>query len=465
MIPRMDFGPAKPTRPLRELLSLAAPTIAQMASYTLMQFIDTWMLSTTGDLEASAAGSSGMFVWTILSFGIGIMFLVNTLCSQSMGQNQPQLAGRYFNQGLWWSAILTVPLTLLFLLLPMAFRKMGHSDALLSAERSYVMVIALTTPIKLASTAMGQFLLAIHRPNRVLYATLAGVFADVVACAILVMGVFHNKTYGTAGAAWAQNIGLAVEFAVMAIPLYFSPLRKEFGLGAPRLHPREFWTLAKFGMPAGVMLITEMLAWSLFQSWVVVGISEAAMSANVYAFRFMTVSFMPAVGMGTAVTALVGRYIGKNDLQKARHYANLGYVLTAIYMILCGAGFYLFRNNLISLFTHDQQVLAAGATMLIYVAFYQLFDAMYAIYNGALRGVGDTTLPAIVMTVLCWGLNVFAARWILQNHPQFGIHGAWGIALLYGASIGFFLMFRFTLTNWKSIIPHNEPDPASRPAT
>ena len=46
--------------PLRELLTLAAPTVAQMASYTLMQFIDTWLLAHYGSnrstgLEPTAA--------------------------------------------------------------------------------------------------------------------------------------------------------------------------------------------------------------------------------------------------------------------------------------------------------------------------------------------------------------------------------------------------------------------------
>ena len=35
------------------------------------------------------------------------------------------------------------------------------------------------------------------------------------------------------------------------------------------------------------------------------------MAANTFMMRYMVVSFMPAFGMGTAVTALVGRYIGR----------------------------------------------------------------------------------------------------------------------------------------------------------
>jgi Na+-driven multidrug efflux pump len=187
------------------------------------------------------------------------------------------------------------------------------------------------------------------------------------------------------------------------------------------------------------------------------------MSANVYAFRFMTVSFMPAIGMGTAVTALVGRYIGKNQPKIAAHYAHLGYFFTGVYMLCCGLFFYTFRNSLMKMFTDDPLVLEAGKIMLIYVAFYQVFDGMYAIYNGALRGVGDTTIPAIAMACLCWGFNVVGARLALAYLPNLGVHGAWGMALLYGASIGLFLMLRFTFGNWKSIVPENDAVAPSTP--
>ena len=46
---RVDAAQSAPARsPVVELLGLAAPTVAQMASYTLMQFIDTLMLSRVG---------------------------------------------------------------------------------------------------------------------------------------------------------------------------------------------------------------------------------------------------------------------------------------------------------------------------------------------------------------------------------------------------------------------------------
>src|SRR3954465_5599592 len=76
-------GGGQPERPLRELLLLAGPTIAQMASYTVMQFLDTWMLSRLGTAEPTAAGQASLFAWSFIGFGVGVLFCVNTLVSQS----------------------------------------------------------------------------------------------------------------------------------------------------------------------------------------------------------------------------------------------------------------------------------------------------------------------------------------------------------------------------------------------
>ena len=74
--------------PLVELLLFAGPTVAQMASYTVMQFIDTWMLAHVGPgvNEPTAGSNAGMLAFSVISLGMGVMWVVNTLVSQSFGR-------------------------------------------------------------------------------------------------------------------------------------------------------------------------------------------------------------------------------------------------------------------------------------------------------------------------------------------------------------------------------------------
>jgi MATE family multidrug resistance protein len=462
----LDYQPSdsQPRSPLRELLSLAIPTVIQMASYTLMTFIDTLMLAKVGDLAATAAGSAGMFAWTLLSFGIGTLFLVNTLASQSFGRRDLPEAGRYLWQGILLSILYTPIVVALTLALPCAFSRMGHSPQLLAAENQYLRVIIVACPFKLIASALGQFLIAVNRPAAVTIAATTGVAANILAAFALVLGHFGCPAMGVAGGAWAQTIGLAIEMLILAYIAWTPAIRLPCRLADCRLYAHELWTLVRVGVPSGFQVIAEMLAWSLFMSWVVAGLGVAAMAASIYVFRFMLVSFMPAIGIGSAVTALVGRYIGRGDPRAGAHRAHLGFGVAAIYMVACGILFFVFRDQLMYVFTHDAAVLRVGRTLLIYAAFYQLFDAMYAVYNGALRGAGDTTIPAIAMAALCWALNVLAGRYVVRTHPEWGIHGPWSMAMAYGIGIGLFLLIRFSLGRWQAIHLDAEPEASKLPA-
>src|SRR5688572_13892196 len=105
-VPNSQMLPAvKQHRPTIELLALAAPTVAQMLSYTVLQFTDTYMLAVVGEVEATAAGNSGMFSFSFIGFGMGLLTLVNTLVSQSFGRRDFAQCGRYLWQGMWFAAL------------------------------------------------------------------------------------------------------------------------------------------------------------------------------------------------------------------------------------------------------------------------------------------------------------------------------------------------------------------------
>jgi MATE family multidrug resistance protein len=120
-------------------------------------------------------------------------------------------------------------------------------------------------------------------------------------------------------------------------------------------------------------------------------------------------------------------------------------------MLGCGLLFFIFRRHLIELFSDDPKVIAIGATMLIFAAIYQLFDAMYIVYYGALRGAGDTFVPAVATAVLCWSITVGGGYAVARYLPQFGPAGPWTLATTYGAILGLFISLRFARGGWRRI--------------
>jgi MATE family multidrug resistance protein len=452
----MDASMAHPEqddRPLAELLRLALPTVAQMASYTLMQFLDTWMLSHVGDriTPPTAAANSGILAFALISMGMGVMWVVNTLVSQAYGRKDFPACGQYLWQGVWFALIFSLlPLPLLPAA-PRAFAFFGHESALANDEATYLQIVVALAVLKLVGTAFEQFLMAIDRASAVMLATMIGVAANVVAAWALIFGHLGSASMGVAGAAWAQNIGVGVE-AVVAVAFALSPtIRSRFNVLDWRLRFRQMRTLLKVGVPSGIQVVAEVLAWSAWGNIVMAIFGTRAMAGMNFVFRYMAVSFMPAWGVSTAVTALVGRYIGRRQPDVAMQRAQLGFKVSAVYMLACAAFFIVFRRQLISLFADDPQVLAIGSMMLIFAAVYQLFDAMYIVYYGALRGAGDTFVPAIMTAVLCWSITVLGGYAIARFVPQLGPAGPWYVASAYGAILGLWMYARFARGGWRAI--------------
>jgi multidrug resistance protein, MATE family len=466
--PTLDYStkdqPAPSRGPLGELLTLAGPTIAQMASYTIMQFLDTFMLARLGVKEPTAAGNGGLFAWTIIGFGVGVMFCVNALVSQSFGHNDYRSCGRFLWQGIWFAALFAVLSAPLIPIAPRLFNLLGHDPALAGMEATFVRISLSATAIKLASTAIGQFLLAVNRPWIVMLAAMAGVCVNAVFNYLAIFGNWGFPKMGVAGAAWGTNLGVTVEMLVLVAVVLRPRLRTQFNTADWRPRAALMTTFLAIGIPSGVQVVADIAAWNLFQIWVIAQFSTEAMAANVFLFRYLSVSFMPAFGISTAVTALVGRNIGAGKPDVAERRAHLGFVVAAIYMLACGAAYVLGRHVLMRLFTADPEVIRIGATFLIFAGIYQLFDAMYIVYNGALRGAGDTFVPAVATAVLCWGITVFGGLGVAKLWPQFGPTGPWVMATIYGAILGIYLLVRFKRGRWKLIKLEREPD-VERPMT
>jgi MATE family multidrug resistance protein len=439
-------------RPLVELLRLAGPTIAQMASYTVMQFLDTWMLARANGIGApTAAANSGILAFAVISLGMGVLWVVNTLVSQAFGRKDYPRCGQYLWQGIWFAVAYSLLLLPFLPSVPGAFRMLGHDADMVRQESLYLQIVVTFSAVKLVGTAFGQFLLAIDRAWCVMVATIAGVGVNAIAAWILVFGKFGVHPTGVVGAAWAQNIGVGVETLVAIVFALEPSVRRKFNSLDWRFRWEQMKTLLRVGLPSGAQVVADVLAWGAFMNLVMAFFGVAGMAANNFVFRYMSVSFMPAFGISTAVTALVGRYIGRKQPEVAVQRAHLGFKVAATYMLICAVFFVIWRNQLIGLFSNDPEVRRLGATLLVFAAVYQLFDAMYIVYFGGLRGAGDTFVPAVATAVLCWSMTVLGGYFVARHAPQLGPAGPWYVATAYGGILGVFMLVRFTRGGWRAI--------------
>lgn len=470
----MSNEPVDITRPsaLRELLANAGPTVATMTSYTVMQFVDMWMVSRIGPdpIYVGAQGNGGLAAWVPVSVVMGFLTIVNTYVSQNLGSGRPERGVPYVWNALWISLLASVLLIPYGFALPHIFALMGHTPERVAMQTVYAQPLIFGAFLTMATRAVAQFFYGLHRPGVVLVAGLVGNLVNFGLNWVLIYGNLGAPKLGIVGAAYATVIGTAVELAIPLV-LFLGPMHRQYNTrSAWRLCKTHLGDLLRLGWPGAAMFGNEMICWSIFMVALVGQFGEVHSTAGWIAHRYMSLSFMPTVGLAVAITAVVGRCMGagRPDLAEAR--ANLGLKIAVVYMTACGVLFVTLRRPLVELFLppdlppqERDLVIELGSKFLIATAAFQFFDGVAMSLTGALRGAGDTRWPGLVTILLSWIVIVGGGLYMVRFHPEVSSLGPWIAAAAYIACLGCAIGWRYKSGAWKSIRLLESPQSTEKP--
>lgn len=437
----------------KALLWLALPVIASMVSRTIMSLVDFVMISQLGTEAQAAIMPAGVVLFVFIAFGMGSLSVVNAFVAQSLGRNRPEDCGRYGWQGFWLSMLMGVMVLPLWWVTPWFFQWVGHEPAVVEMEVIYVRIGLLGIGPALASVALANFFNGVHRPAVGFWAALLSNLFNVLANYALIFGNWGFPRMEMAGAAWATVLAGFLQMGILLLWMVGrSDYRRLYGT-LTGWRPRRYLMLrvVRFGTPAGAQFCGDLIAWAVFTLWIIGSFGTAALAAHNLAFRFLEFSFMPAVGMGIALTAAVGKAIGAGDIPRAQRNVAWCLRFNLAYMGLIGLIYLSLRFPLVGLLSDEPEVIQLAADILILCAVFQLFDALGITYISALRGAGDNFVPALLM--LGGALVVFLGGGLaaIVLLPQTGVLGPWGAATLYIMVTGLLLLGRFANGNWKKV--------------
>ena len=117
----------------------------------------------------------------------------------------------------------------------------------------------------------------------------------------------------------------------------------------------------------------------------------------------------------------------------------------------------IFRAPLISLFTstadaaNTAEIIRIGSTLMICAAVFQTFDAIGIVYNGALRGAGDTVVPGLYTIAFNWIFIVLGGWLFVVLWPALESLGPWIASAIYIIVLSVFLTKRFESGHWRRI--------------
>jgi MATE family multidrug resistance protein len=431
---RQDFRP---------MFALALPVVLAELGWVTMGMVDTLMVGPLGPEAIGAVGIGSSVSMGFTVFAMGLLLGLDTLVSQAFGAGRLEECHRWLLHGTVLAVALSVPVTLLLLLVVASLDRWGLDSTVQQLAEPYLYVVAWSVLPLLLFAAFRRYLQGMGVARPVMVALVLANLTNVVVNWTLIYGRLGAPRWGVVGAAWATVLSrVMMALFLLAVILYREHGRRP-GLfeTTSRLEWSWFERLLRLGGPAATQLTLEV---GVFAAATALAgrLPPAALAAHQIAINIAAFTFMVPLGIASAGAVRVGQAVGRRDAAGAARAGWTALLFGVLFMCCAAASFLLTPRLLISAFTDDAQVLKIGVTLLAVAAVFQVFDGIQGVSTGVLRGLGDTRTPMLWNLGAHWFVGL-PLGYALCFSLGYGVSGLW-----WGLSIGLIICGVALLSVW-----------------
>ncbi len=430
------------------ILALATPIILASLVQVLMHLTDMLMLGRYDSVQFAAAGLAGAMWYTALLIIIGSLQGVAAIIANQIGEGREDKVANTFQQGVWLAigvALLTT------LVIPLCGRLLLISDVqaqITYHALQYLDIMALTLPAASAYMVMRYFSEGIEFVYPMMVIQIVILPLNFIGNYALIYGNWGFPELGLRGAGWSTVIGFYLSAIALFLVVRYSKRALRYKPFAAFSKPK--WAPIKMQLALGAPIAASLfLEHSLFlASFVMMGyIGTIEAAAHNIAMSYTELTFMVPMGIASALTVKVGNARGRKELGLAKLRGWTGIGLAAVFMLFSALVILLFRNQIVTLYTPDNDIILLAAGFLILAAIFQVSDGTQVAAAGALRGMEDTRITMYVCLIAYWliGLPVSALLGFTFGYEGEGI---WS-GLIVGLTVASLLMiWRFKWIVW-----------------
>ncbi|MEX2443935.1 MAG: MATE family efflux transporter [Alkalispirochaeta sp.] len=414
---------------------IAAPASIGMIFNTMYNIVDTYFGQYLATEGLAALSLSFPLFFVIIAAGSGIGTGVTALISNALGARDHDTAVRYQAQAISFGVIASVVLTGVGLAVAeRAYRFMGADGEVLTLALDYMQVILFGTGFFLLNQIINAGLNSRGDTRSFRNVLFIGMVLNVGLDPLFLFGFepLGIPPMGAAGIALATVViqGLSLIYMITRARHHGSLA----GMRVTDFVPRRayFREIAVQGIPASINMMTVALGMFVINFFISRNGSTEGLAAYGVALRIEQIALLPAMGLNTAILALVGNNFGSGSFDRIRETFRTALLYGIVVMgvtlgiILPLAGF------LMRQFTQDATVIGIGRTYLyveglVYYAYVMLFGSvsflqgmkrpMPAIWIGIYRQLlAPAAVFYLLAEVFAWGLlgiwwGIFAVTW------------------------------------------------------
>ena len=421
-------------------LKVAFPVMLTQFGAAMVGLADSIMVGHYGTADLAAVSFSNAVFFTVMVFSMGALMGVTPLVGHLHGRLEKLMAqgtsdeeiahkheqiSSHLANGLVFTALMCI-LSLGFLAPCIPFLDyFGQEPEVIFRARPYYILIVLSIVPFLLFCFSKQFLEGLGNTLAAMLITLGCNLLNILLNWVFIFGHWGFAPMGAEGAGWATLISRTLmPVCFLAVMLYRAEWRRYLSAVRIRFITRnEVEHMLAIGMPIGLQSFAE--AFLFTASFVIIGwINKEALAAHHIANQMADLTFMLALGIGSATTIRISHQLGKGDLHAVRMAGNAS-VHLCLLMNTIGAAIMIFgRNHIPYIFTDDPEVIPIASSLLIIAGTLQYVDGLQCIGAAMLRGIQDVRVPMRIALFAYLGIALPLGMY-LTFYVGWGAKGMW----------------------------------------
>ena len=444
------------------LLKLAGPLLIGQLAVIAFGVLDTAMTArySAEDLAALAMASA-----IFISIYVGLTGVVSALApiaGQLFGAKRYSEIGEEVRQATWLALGLTILGCLILTNADHVLAISRVSPDIEGKARLYLNILAIGLPASMVMRVLMALHNAVSRPAVITIVQLIGLSLKLPLNLLFIYGGFGIEGMGGPGCAVATVI---INWTWMLLTLgfvLFDRFYKPFAIFARFSLPdwQRIWVLLKLGAPIGFSYLIEVTSFT-FMSLFIARLGTTALAGHQIVANMGTVIYMVPLSLSIATMTLVSQSIGANKPERAEEIGWSSVFFTTATCITIGIAVWVFRMQLLDLYDPPAEVKAFSIPLFLFIAFYQIFDALQITAAFILRAYRIAFLPMVIYAGSLWGVGLGGGYLmgfnVFGNMPTFlqGANGFWaGNSISLGLAACLLLyLFRKTAERYEKTHP------------
>jgi putative MATE family efflux protein len=433
-----------------EIVRLAAPVIAGMISYTVLNVVDTAMVGRLGDTALAAVGLGSYFCFVIAMIFGSLSIGTQAVTSRRLGEKRTDEFGRIYHNASLLAFVIGIVVSIAgYAATHRIFSLLSDEPAVVRVGTPYLEIRMVGVFAMVAIFTMRGFVYGIARPRIDMVVSVIINMLNIVLNYFLIFGHWIFPRLEVKGAALASLISTVVGLIVYIIFVQRGILRDL----PHRFHPREIsgslmTLITRISAPRALQSVS-MIGFVIFLSLMGrIGLRELAISNIIY--KAFNLSFMIGLGVGTASATLVGRSLGERNEQLAVRYGWHSVGIGSILMGIVGTAFMFFPREIMGIFSDQPETIERGILPFRLLGAFQFIDGVGIILSRTLQGVGST-LYVMVSEMICIWCLLIPYTYITVVILDTGLVAAWWGLFLYILAFMAAMTWKFREGGWKSV--------------